>query len=129
MNAQGACGGQRGGGLESDVSEIVELEVQELNIRRDKPVGEFIRNRPCKMVVVEVQTLDVGQQGGDLACEAIRTEVHRWDIDLNLGYNGSRERVSLQSKRCEWETEQDGRDAATEPIEAQIKITQTLQAG
>ena len=78
------------------MSEIVVLEIQDLNIRRKKPVGEFFRNCPCEMVVIEVQILDIGQQGGDLACEEIIAEVHRWDIDLNLGYNGSRERVSLQ---------------------------------
>lgn len=126
MNAQRACDGQHGGGLESNVSKIVEMEVQDLNIRRDKPVGEFFRNCPCKKVVVEVQTLDVGQLWGDLACETIFAEVHRWDINFNLGNNGSRERVFLHLKRRERETEQYRRDAATELIEAQIKITQLL---
>lgn len=97
-----------------------------MNICREKPVGEYIRDCPCEMVIIEVQTPDVGQQGGDLTCEEIIAEVHRWDIDLNLGHNGARERVSLQLKRCERETEQDARDVATELIEAQIKITETL---
>lgn len=126
MNAQRACDRQRGGGLESNVSKIVQLKVQDLNIRRDKPVGEFFRNCPCKKVIVEVQTLDVGQLWGDLACEKIIAEVDRWDIDLNLGYNGSRKRVSLHLKRHERESEQDGRDAASELIGTQIKIIQLL---
>ena len=108
------------------MSEIVVLEVQDLNISIKNPVGELFKNCSCEMVVIEVQTLDVGQQGEDLTCEEIIAEVYCWDIDLNLGHNGSIERVSLQSKRCEWETEQDARDTATELIQAQIKITKTL---
>lgn len=99
LDAQSCGEREREARTHGEISKEIVLQEEGLYRRRKKLVDEFLGDGTGKLVIVEVEVLYKGKEGGDRARELVETKVKGGDNHKLRGGQGARKEVTLEKKR------------------------------